>query len=283
MPCEYMPCEYKGGRCRLVWRSAAKGAHSDSRPNVTRPPPPPAMSWEEVTEVKKWCIFDPVTIRTALLSVCGSEHWLKHMHALYPCARMFIDVGMNRGYTAALFLGMWAPALNVTPQGWWSTHVQTGAWENKYKHAQCGNCEECREKLSPFVHSRWVPAECAGTTEHTIRIFSFEGSQPLIDDALSLITSHLPQLAKHWWPIHRAASAESGVRPFEQGNTEQQQLLAYDAVEMTDNHRALRQRFNLTSIDVNVTTLDDFAVENALLDELELLKIDAEVRQCPCL
>ena len=57
------------------------------------------MSWEEVTEVKKWCIFDPVTIRTALLSVCGSEHWLKHMHALYPCARTFIDVGMNRGYT----------------------------------------------------------------------------------------------------------------------------------------------------------------------------------------
>ena len=80
----------------------------------------------------------------AVLSLCSSERWIETAYASYPCWTTFVDVGANKGYTAALFFGLWyrAGGLRGT-RHWWREHVQAGIWPARVRKGFCGACLDC--------------------------------------------------------------------------------------------------------------------------------------------
>ena len=141
------------------------------------------------------------------------------IHDAMQCASYFIDVGANKGYTAAVFLSLWSSKSGVTPLTWWRPSVLSAG--KHCKHApgttpeaidcelSCGACNDCRSKFrSPnsYTFCGHLP----------IKIHSFDGQSMLKTRAQDRIKGHFPG-AEHLWDFHTmAVSNTSGSAKFMQ-------------------------------------------------------------------
>jgi FkbM family methyltransferase len=214
------------------------------------------------------CVEDHAMIRAAGLYYCAGDRWLETAHSLYPCLSTFVDVGMNRGFSAMHFLGMWAPELDATPYNWWKKHVDLGVWTNLSKGGQCGNCQDCTEKLEGPQRHR--PLAC--TRARPVRVYSFDGSRPHVAGANAFVDAHWRALDTHWRRHHLAMSNASGTTHFEQGESEFQRVVSPVDDETRDG---FRKRHGLTIQQVNQTTVDEFSRSHDL-SAIDVLKIDVE-------
>jgi len=135
---------------------------------------------------------------------CPSEDdaWLRFVQALMPHARVFVDIGSNKGYTAARFFELWSPELGLDSP---SLHKALRAVTREKDLIECGACSDCSESGTSLVPL--LPRFCSRKAEETtdpnmarsltkavstfcedhaasfkpIRVFSFDGNPVMIN------------------------------------------------------------------------------------------------------
>jgi hypothetical protein len=145
----------------------------------------------------------------AVLSLCSSERWIETAYASYPCWKTFIDVGANKGYTAALFFGLWhrAGGLRGT-RHWWRAHVQAGIWPARVRKGFCGACLDCLGDAKRANTTR--------TCDHEATVHSFDGTQTFIKSNIAFAHRIFPEVARRWRVNWMAVSEHNGTAYFEQ-------------------------------------------------------------------
>jgi len=146
---------------------------------------------------------------------CPSDDdaWLTVAQLLLPKARIFFDIGSNKGYTAARFFELWSPELGVNAQ---SLHSALLSVSTDHDLTECGACSDCKESGSPFISI--FPRICGRKTDQSvtgpmdwirtvrssisklcndwvgsfkpIRVFSFDGNPSMIE-GVSKARDHL--------------------------------------------------------------------------------------------
>jgi len=144
--------------------------------------------------------------RFAIAKVRGcppsDDIWMRLVHLVMPRASVFVDIGSNKGYTAARFYSLWNPELGLTAPKWYKTMQQVS---RDPEISSCGQCNDCREDTEAFasVGARMCGPESAHTTNPNakrtlqqagqvscnhrqdkytpIRVYSFDGNNVLVN------------------------------------------------------------------------------------------------------
>ena len=145
----------------------------------------------------------------AVLSLCSSERWIETAYASYPCWTTFVDVGANKGYTAALFFGLWhrAGGLRGT-RHWWREHVQAGIWPARVRKGFCGACLDCLGDA--------IRANTTRTCDQEVTVHSFDGTQSFVESNVAFAHRIFPDVARRWRVNWMAVSDHNGTAYFEQ-------------------------------------------------------------------
>ncbi|KAH9261078.1 hypothetical protein BASA81_000782 [Batrachochytrium salamandrivorans] len=133
--------------------------------------------------------------------------WLRFAQLIMPNAKTFIDIGSNKGFTAARLFELWSPELGLEAHALHSALKKTSPTNREL--TECGACNDCRETgLGSFAPR--LPRYCsplAATSsdvnlQHTvatqaskfcqdrvstfqpISVFSYDGSPQMIDGVI---------------------------------------------------------------------------------------------------
>lgn len=198
----------------------------------------------------------------AIVTLCPSSRWLELAQATYPCATSFVDIGANKGYTAAAMFSAWARRESGVkgPAHWWRKVYGDDA-------KKCGYCRDCREEAAPAAACVRRGAGAAGR----VRVHSFDGSRAHVERNREAARRHFPRMSADWVLNWAAISNVSNTTAlFEQGDSERL-ALARGTVASASRRMAATRRLE----PVRVLTIDEYA-RQASLSHVDVLKIDAE-------
>ena len=201
-------------------------------------PPPPAPP--------KTCI------RQSLNSVtgCSGRNLIKLVHLVFPKAKVFMDIGMNKGFFSAACLELWSPQLNISSAN--LTH-QFKVLKLRGELQRCGYCRDCEDTNTPVVYR--------GNT-HDIRVYSFDGNERFID-GVSLVRDTIMTKPGRW-KIELAAFSDHA------GKTVTFSINQDELGKITTETKP-----NVKTAQVQTMTIDKF-MEREKLARIDLLKIDTE-------
>mmetsp|Transcript_3988 Transcript_3988/g.5808 ORF Transcript_3988/g.5808 Transcript_3988/m.5808 type:complete len:457 (+) Transcript_3988:120-1490(+) len=135
--------------------------------------------------------------------------WMKLVQLTMPDASVFIDIGSNKGYSAAEFFSLWKPELGFSPRTLYSQIQQTAKLREL---RECGACGDCNGELEPLFDMQ--PRLCSGDAWKTsgadsgalkragqalcsarkenykpIRVYSFDGNPRLVNGLTEVVAA----------------------------------------------------------------------------------------------
>lgn len=151
---------------------------------------------------------------------CPAEDdvWMRFAQTILPQAKIFIDIGSNKGYSAARFFELWTPEFGLNSR---LLHQALGKTTKEKELLECGACNDCHEEGAALVPL--LPRICSKAAETTldgnaakslqnavkalckdradnfgpIRVLSFDGNPVMVDGvagARNWLTEHdIPQ------------------------------------------------------------------------------------------
>lgn len=141
-------------------------------------------------------------------NICAEDIW-RTIQLLMPEASVFIDVGANRGYFAAMLFGYWSPGHGLSRKQLYK-HLQEDAAAGRLKNSEQLNtyCDDSLAFDVPFICYGRKSGECSSRKNFTVH--SFDGQETHYLDANYTIQSHFPHLAPGY-PINRQYSHVKGT------------------------------------------------------------------------
>ena len=142
-------------------------------------------------------------VEAAKVRGCPSadDAFMRLAHAVMPHARVFVDIGSNKGYTAARFYELWSPQVGLNAAALHASLLVVAPGSKEL--TECGACGDCHDSNGPLVSpvSRLCSREASQTTnpnvpqaQHTdglcremaasfqpIRVFSFDGNPDMVN------------------------------------------------------------------------------------------------------
>jgi len=237
------------------------------------------------------------------------------VHLVMPHARLFIDIGSNKGFTAARFYELWSPELGIDARTVHASHQKLNAGSKEL--TECGACSDCTDVSHPFAsrsallcsteassssdpNSRVEAAVTQLCAERAavfdpVRVLSFDGNPDMVNGVSSVVkalagslqhSALLPDVPKQRLPAkpgaklaHRwTVELAAFVDTFEQGKTVSF-VLGLGELGHVGGDGADRSKVKTTQptrkVDVPAMTVD-VLVERQGLAQIDVLKIDTE-------
>jgi FkbM family methyltransferase len=157
-----------------------------------------------------------------------------------PKAKIFFDIGSNKGYAAAEFYELWNSELGISRKSLKQVHLtlERSVIDAGY-FSECGGCNECYDTVEPLLVSKLSracsPKACKSTASHAkqvelssscaklcdalvkdydpIKVFSFDANPQM---TLALGQSLDKLVAKQIPELESATNAEASVEPLKQ-------------------------------------------------------------------
>lgn len=191
-----------------------------------------------------------------VLDICSEVEWYKLAHLAWPQATTIIDVGANRGYLGALFLGLWGGGgLKVAPRSIYDVALIDDLFTGTMQVQ--GYCEDGYDYAIPLFcsnHSRDVKTGICNEENLSISIHSVDGNSILAKTIQSVIAHNMTNESVRSgkvWKYHNYALSESE-----------------GTVGLTDY-------FEAPNGTLPVTTTVDLFMQSQHIESLDILKIDA--------
>ena len=241
--------------------------------------------------------------KRVVMGICTEESAYKIAHLGYPEARVFIDVGANKGYTTALIAGLWeGDAMGLTPYLLFKKYEELKIFQTAASPA--GYCRtgfnrayplHCPDLGDQIEVNRHPDGQCdyqhnkLHKNQSSISIYAIDGSSSVINSFRSTLdkmpTLMNTALGRNIHTFHLAMSDKSGTVRFRKKS----ELLAsgYEgggivgASKRALSHAQMRKTKtqvdeNTTSERVEMTTLSKFALFHHIRNNIDFIKIDAE-------
>lgn len=181
---------------------------------------------------------------------CTQPIWLELLHEFSPSTdKVMLDVGMNKGYSAAGWYALWNPSLGLNPK----TLKKSISSIPPNSDQDCGACADCTEVLKP----RTTPDESEGV----IKVIGYDGSKIAVEKHQAILRQDFPNLLEDWVSINNAVSETVGTANFPD-ETDTSELASLGSV--SDKYYT-----------VKTTNGPDIFAEHGL-DEVFMFKIDTE-------
>ena len=117
---------------------------------------------------------------------------------MYPNIRTFLDIGGNRGYTAAQFFGLWSPGYNFNRISLYNalkTDSEASLLRNNAElNTFCGDGKEGDDPI--FCIGRPAPNQCQ--FRRPISVYSFDGQRSHVEDAIGITKRHFPRIHSNY-------------------------------------------------------------------------------------
>jgi FkbM family methyltransferase len=209
----------------------------------TRSPPPPPLP--------KQCPDPPQSLHS--VSGCSGRNLIKLVHLIFPQAKVFMDIGMNKGFFSSACLELWSPQMNVSTP----TLTQTFKVLNlRHELTRCGYCQDCKDSNHPIM---------SNCRNNIIQVYSFDGNERFVDGVSRARNSIMVNVEN--WRIELAAFTDV----YKEGKTVE---FIINQDELGKIVSGVSKGGEKTSI-VPVMTIDQF-MEREGLSHIDLLKIDTE-------
>mmetsp|Transcript_6573 Transcript_6573/g.7957 ORF Transcript_6573/g.7957 Transcript_6573/m.7957 type:complete len:446 (-) Transcript_6573:26-1363(-) len=236
--------------------------------------------------------------------------WMRLVHLLMPQAKVFVDIGSNKGFSGARFFALWAPEYGMNPK-------LLHRFNSKQGGSECGACGDCHDSTLPLIdiHGRMCSSKSAATADRArknglktgtaafcntrsmqppIRVLSFDGSDLLVNmvsKSISMFAESSSSISKQdyveeYLPSNPGESVKSAwtveLRAFTSSCSPGEYLefvsdgeLGHISGKGTDTADRKKRDAAAKKIRVPCLTLDQL-VERENLKQIDLLKIDTE-------
>lgn len=209
-----------------------------------------------------------------LLDICSEIEWYKLAHLAWPQARTIMDVGANKGYLGALFLGLWGGGgLNVSPRVMYNIAMKDNLFAGA--HRVEGYCEDGYDQALPLFcanHSRDFKTGKCKEEVLSVSVHSVEGNPLLAKLMQNVIANNMThqnvKSGKSWKYYNYALSDSEGTVEFTKSG-DGQNFLGWEGGRIESTHTPNR------TVPVAMTTVDAL-VKSQNIPSLDILKIDAE-------
>lgn len=218
----------------------------------------------------------------AFICDSGAMSPWKIVQLLYPNIRTFLDIGGNRGYTAAHFFGLWSPGHGFNRKSLFDALKSDAAKSllvnNNELNTYCGDgvIDDdpifCIGRPSP-------PNNCQ--SRRAINVYSFDGQKSHVVDSIGIAKRHFPRitpdytvnpdlsLVKAKWEYFHAALTDVIPPNVTHG------YFIFDSAETGRLVKSTETPSNYNTTAVALLTVDKFCQDHKL-DYVPVLKIDAE-------
>jgi len=184
------------------------------------------------------------------------------------------DVGANKGYLGALFLGLWGGGgLKVTPRTIYDIAVKDNMFAGAMRIQ--GFCEDGLDYAIPLFcpnHSRNVTTGICNEENLSVSVHSVEGNTILAKTIQNVITynmTHENVRSGKSWKYHNYALSETEGTVWFTKSGEGELFLGWEGGKIENQHVPNK------TLPVTMTTVDLF-IQNQHIENLDILKIDAE-------
>jgi len=205
------------------------------------------------------------------MDICSEIEWYKVVQLTWPEARVFIDVGANKGYLGSLFVGLWGGGgLGLSPLKLFTYSTDKGTWKKSRNPA--GYCRDGYNDAialyCPGDKRDAATGQCLETL-HDIKVASVDGSSYLTQVMNNIIQNAFPKVhdGKYWTYYNYAMSDVPAGKAYFTRQTN-------DTVGYEGGHISNKGSGDLEEVDM--TTVDYLASQVLGLDRIDVLKIDAE-------
>ena len=149
-------------------------------------------------------LFEAAKVRGCPAS---DDAFMRLAHAVMPHARTFVDIGSNKGYTAARFYELWSPQVGLNPRALHSALRRVAGSQPEL--VECGACNDCEDASGPLLPvvqrlcsvqagksldpntplPRVVDELCAEMAKRfaPIRVYSFDGNPEMVSGVRSAV------------------------------------------------------------------------------------------------
>lgn len=206
----------------------------------------------------------------------------KIVQLMYPNIHTFLDIGGNRGYTAAQFFGLWSPGYNFNRVSLYDalkTDSEASLLRNNAElNTFCGDGKEDDDPI--FCIGRPAPNKCQ--FRRPISVYSFDGQRSHVEDAIGVTKRHFPRIHSNYstanpdltkvrakWEYFHAALTDVIPPNVTHG------YFIFDTAETGRLVASNESPSNYNSSLVPLLTVDKFCSDHKL-DHVPVLKIDAE-------
>ena len=209
-----------------------------------------------------------------LLDICSEIEWYKLTHLAWPQASTIMDVGSNKGYLGALFLGLWGGGgLEVSPRAIYDVAVKDNLFEGAMRIQ--GYCEDGLDYAIPLFcasHSRNASTGICNEENLSVCVHSVEGNTLLaktIQNVIAYNMTHESVRSGKSWKYHNYALSESEGSVWFTKSGDGEHFLGWEGGKIEAKHHPNR------TLPVTMTTVDLF-MQSQHIETLDILKIDAE-------
>ena len=119
----------------------------------------------------------------------------KIVQLLYQNIQTFLDIGGNRGYTAAHFFGLWSPGYGFNRKSLFNALKKDAKKSllsnNNELNTFCGDGVEnddpifCVGRPSPHINCQ---------SRRSINVYSFDGQKSHVVDSIGIVNRHFPRI-----------------------------------------------------------------------------------------
>jgi len=206
-----------------------------------------------------------------------TDYWAL-LRAAMPCARLGVDIGANKGYTAASWMSLWNPEVGISPDAWWKAEGKLDLGNGRVRiiggategaKFGCGVCGDCKEQMvgnltNHLAHMIGTDALNIATKGNELKctpkmsIVSFDG-QIVLNNITDIKQNGFPGAANLWDYRISAFSNQSGRTFFMQA----------DGWEMA----GIQEHESKQNAKIAVQTVDSWSESE---ERVDILKIDTE-------
>lgn len=200
---------------------------------------------------------------------------------VYPDLKVFLDIGANRGYTAAEFFGLWSPGHGLNRKNLFDKLKQDSA-AGLYKNNEQLNtyCKDGHDEDKPiFCIGRNSIFPCL--TRRSIQVYSFDGQRTHFEEVSGTIRRHFPHLTPTTTPIDKSLTSVKSTHEYIHAAMTDTiptgVKFGYFKIDKTETGKLIKNQTtaqNGTDL-VPLLTVDSFCQERKIRN-VGVLKIDAE-------
>lgn len=246
-----------------------------------------------------------IAVKYATMGICTEESAYKIAHMGFPTAKVFVDIGCNKGYTTALIAGLWQGySSGLAPYLLFKKYEETNVFQSALSPA--GYCRTGLDRAFPLycpvLAQREAGAESSrepvasnrhkdGQCDHqqssvdsssAISVYAVDGSSAVANSFRSTLSQMSPfntsALAMNIQVSHLAMSHKEGVVRFT--TIDESMASGYEGGGIVGrrmrNRMLKREEPKRGSEQVQMTTLNSFADKNNIKNKIDFIKIDAE-------
>lgn len=206
------------------------------------------------------------------MDICSEVEWYKLAQLAWPQAKVFFDVGANKGYLGALFLSLWGGGgLKASPAELFAIAKRINAWKGSRNPA--GYCRDgLNFAIASHCEDERLRDERTGrcnAADASVRVYSLDGSSYLTKTLSGIISSELfPGAPQPPWSYSNfAVSNVEGTARFTKQSQEKNAGFEGGGIRPSAPQDETEE--------VPMTTADAFAQQQGV-EKVDLLKIDTE-------